>query len=315
MHRKSLLKKQKFFTLKLLVAIASCCFFSSCGNLLPDLQRDNLLDIKNEKNALQCSKSIVVYDTYGDMAANSGETVFMEIYLKNNSKKIAHFITGKFSTESPYVSNLMPKMEINFWSGKGLNFIDPGKEAYGAYKDAANNAIYSMKFDLSPNTPESAEILFNIDIKDIYDHHWNSYFIVKVKKVNTDVHFYNYQVVYDNNHDGIINKGETVYLKTFLINSGQVTTKKIQAVISSTNPFITNLTPDTVSYLTMNLSNVALYGMQVFGYFNSAPNDSVYSVKFDVSGNAPSGSEILFRIDIKDIFNNTRTDTFKIVVH
>ena len=86
-------------------------------------------------------------------------------------------------------------------------------------------------------------------------------------------------IVDDDNGDGIINKDETVYLKVFIKNNGSSDAKDVKATISTTNSYISQLSPTTeVDYTSAFFSTDIASGDDKFGNAGTAPNFYNYTV-------------------------------------
>lgn len=288
---------------------------SACEKLPADLKRSNPLDNNNPANAIQISKYTIVYDGNGDKAASKGETIYMEVFFHNYSKEIAHFVTAVFSSESPYIQNIVPQSIVNIWSGYQNNFIDPGGEGYGVYKNTPFNANYSFKFDINPNTPSGIEIPIKVDIKDLLGNSYSNIIKIKITEMQSKIQFHHYKIVYDSNNNGIVESGETIYVRSILNNVGKAKTKGILATVSSPSASVVALAPIVaVNYLNSVFSNISNPDSLLFGYYDNAPNDSIYSFRLNISSNTAHASRLPFNIQMLDIFNNLSTDTFSIYV-
>jgi hypothetical protein len=123
------------------------------------------------------------------------------------------------------------------------------------------------------------------------------------------IKFDSYYVVSDNNADGIINKGETVYLKVYLINNGSSTANSVKATFSINSSYVSQLSPSTqVTY-----GDIAA-GSTQYGNTGYAPNYEYYTIKFTVSNTTPANTQIPISINITDANGNTWTSSFNVTV-
>jgi len=121
----------------------------------------------------------------------------------------------------------------------------------------------------------------------------------------------NNSVVYDNNSDGIINKGETVYLKVFLINNGTSTANAVKATYTISSSYISQLSP-TSQILYGDLSA----GNSQYGQFSLTPDYSTYyTIKFTVSNTTPTNTQIPININIADESLNSWSNSFNVTVY
>ncbi|MCM1168503.1 MAG: hypothetical protein NC324_01050 [Bacteroides sp.] len=166
--------------------VAMGLVFSSCEKL--DLKRDNPLDQYNNPgnstggNPIDMVDSIgaeIGYDSYkvrsdgnGDGFINRGESVKIDVRLKNNGTVTAKGVKAVFSTTSEYVSDFSPRTALfygdikayeSIWSG---GFTSSAKEAFG--------------FVVSKEVPAGAEIPIKIEMEDAYGNTWKSEFVLNV---------------------------------------------------------------------------------------------------------------------------------------
>jgi len=128
--------------------------------------------------------------------------------------------------------------------------------------------------------------------------------------------FSRYEVVFDSNGDGIINKNESVKLRIFLKNIGNKDAKKVKATISCQNSYITNLSPTTeIPFNSRSLTADDYIPAQEerYGYSGSYPVD--YTIAFDIPYGAYTGASPTFNINIKDDDSNEWTASFTITIY
>ena len=126
--------------------------------------------------------------------------------------------------------------------------------------------------------------------------------------------FSRYQIVADNNKDGVINPGETAYLQVYLKNTGSSQVNSVKASISTTNSNVSSLTPTSqVTYGTLT-SGSEDYGDYASYYDGNNGNSVYYTVRFTVSNTTPSGTEIPLYLSIKDAEGNSWNDSCNITV-
>ena len=112
------------------------------------------------------------------------------------------------------------------------------------------------------------------------------------------IKFSDYVVDYDDNHDRIINKGETIYIIVNLKNAGEKNADGVKASFSTTSPYI--------SFISLPVS---IY------YGEISANSKKYSyLKFTVANDVPINTKITFDITIEDGSNHSWKDSFSISV-
>jgi len=104
----------------ILLAIMAVSVFTACDKYeFLNLKRDNPLDGKNNANmqngvAIKFDSYYVYSDNNGDKIVNKGETVKLNIALKNTGTSNATAVKATFSTTSQYVSGFSPTSAINY---------------------------------------------------------------------------------------------------------------------------------------------------------------------------------------------------------
>ncbi|MDR1170620.1 MAG: hypothetical protein LBK97_07290 [Prevotellaceae bacterium] len=128
------------------------------------------------------------------------------------------------------------------------------------------------------------------------------------------VGYYSHTVVVDNNDDGIINNGETVYLLVDLKNSGSKAAMWVEATFSTTSSYASDFAPTTqvdYSNILAGSTQDSFYG--VYGYVPT-PAHGKYTIKFTVSNTTPDKAKIPIDISIVDGNGNTWSSSFDVTV-
>jgi len=121
---------------------------------------------------------------------------------------------------------------------------------------------------------------------------------------------YNAQAIYDGyggygtgNGDRIVNKGETIYIKVQLKNTGSSDANGVTATLSTTDSYVTiNQSYKTDSYGTITGSNGTDW------------NDYTNGFQFTVSATTPIPRTVTFSLAITDTYGNTWSSNFNISV-
>jgi len=289
-----------------ILGLLICIILSSCGKIIPDLPRDNPLDGKNDTSmvdgvSIKYSSYSIVGDDNNDGIANKGETVFINVNLINNGTSAANAVKATFSTDNSNVSLLSPTGQISYGD------ISAGSSASGS-SGYATSGTYTIKFKISSSTPNNTQIPININIIDESGNMWTSSFSITVEGTGSQLAFSSYSIVGDNNNDGIVNKGETVYLKVNIANNGSSTANAVNAIFSTTSSNVSLLSPTgQISY-----GNISA-GSSAFGSSGYATS-GVYTIKFKVSSTTPNNTQIPFTINITDGSGNIWTSNFNVMV-
>jgi Ca2+-binding EF-hand superfamily protein len=285
------------------------------------LPRDNPLDNKhpwdpNDKAVLTFSKYKLVYDDNHDGTINQNETIYLKVYLKNNSNSIVKHVKAGISTTSSFVSGLLPTAMVIYNSGIGPGDISPNGEKYGNYDMTPDYDYYTVKFKVAKNTPAGTRIILQMHITDEQDNEWEDSFSVYVSATGALLNYSKHVVVYDDNHDGIINQNETVYLKVYLKNKGTSKANNVKAGISTSSSFVSGLLPTTKVVYNSGIGpgDISPNGEQ-YGNYDMTPDYDYYTVKFKVAQNTPAGTEITLHMHITDEQGNEWEDSFTVTVN
>lgn len=264
---------------------------------------------------LNFSRYVVTYENNDDGLISQNETAYLRVYIINNGSAKANEVKATISTQNVYVSNLYPIGELSYNSGFGNSDISPDEEEFGNTGYAPNYQDYTIKFDVDGNAPDGEEIIFNMLIKDNAGNQWQDTFTVEVKQTGAILNYSKHEVVYDNNHDGIISQNEEVYLKIFVKNNGSSRANDVKANISSANANVLDITPvGAVDYNSGSGSDYIDPGYEKYGKYGYSPGYDVYSLSFKVAENTPAGEELVFDMHITDEEGNEWEDSFSALV-
>jgi len=123
---------------------------------------------------------------------------------------------------------------------------------------------------------------------------------------------------YSGNGDQVLNYGESIYLDVKLKNSGTAATNGINAVLSTTDSYVTvNVSKPskyTYSHSTITGGSSKWLGgysseFDYYGYYD------FYYYRITVSSSCPSGHVIPFTLTMTDSYGNSYTDTFNLTVN
>ena len=267
-----------------------------------NLKRNNPLDGKNNANmqdgvALKFDSYNVYSDNNNDGIINKGETVRLNVSIRNTGVSAAKGVKATFSTTSQYVSGFSPTSAINY-----------GDIAAGAtvWKGYSQYYDYAMQFTVSNTTPTNTNIPISITITDENGNTWTSSFNVMVESTGANITYSSYYVYSDNNGDHIVNKGETVKLNVSLQNIGSSAAKGVKATFSTTSQYVSGFSPTSA----INYGDIEAGATIWKGY--SQYYD--YAIQFTVSNSTPTNTQIPISIRIVDESNNIWLCSFNVVV-
>ncbi|NDP22269.1 MAG: hypothetical protein GZ091_14485 [Paludibacter sp.] len=291
---------------KIFLFIIAIVCLTSCEELnkvdFLNLKRDNPLDGKSNENmqngvAIKYDSYYVYSDNNNDDIINKGETVKLNISLKNTGKSDASSVKATFSTTSQYLSGFTPTSQISYGNISAGSTVWKGDSQY---------YDYAIQFTVSNTTPANTNIPITINIIDGNGNSWTESFNIVVGSIGANI-IYNSQYVYsDNNNDDLVNKGETVKLNIGLQNTGSSTANGVKATFSTTSQYVSGFTPTSqISYGNISAGSTVWKG-------NSQYYD--YAIQFTVSNTTPANTNIPISISIVDESGNTWTANFNVTV-
>jgi DNA-directed RNA polymerase subunit E'/Rpb7 len=253
----------------------------------------------------------VYSDNNGDKIINKGETIRLQISLKNTGTSAANSVKTTFSTTSSYVSGFSPTIQISYGD------ISSNEVIWADYRSSnspyASSVSYTVEFTVSNSTPNNTQIPISISMIDESNNTWTSSFSVTVSATSAQISYNSYSIYSDNNSDGVINKGEKIQLKISLKNTGTSAANSVKATFSTTSSYVSGFSPTTqISY-----GNISSNGVIWADYrsSNSSYASSIsYTVEFTVSNSTPNNTQIPINISMVDESNNTWTSSFNVTV-
>ncbi|NOQ26671.1 MAG: hypothetical protein GQ564_15030 [Bacteroidales bacterium] len=245
----------------------------------------NIIYLKNE----------IYSDDNNDNYITKGETVGLEVYLKNTGTSTALSVSAEITTSSSYATVLSSYSDVSYGD------MTANSEVAGQY----SYYDYSLQFKVSDSAPVNTSITFTINISDEFGNTWVDNFSVTVQEINSTIVYLKNEVFSDDNSNDLINSGETIGLDVYLKNTGTSTALSVSAEFTTSSSYATVLSSySDVSYGDM-AANSEVAGQ--YSYYD-------YSLQFKVSDIAPVGTNIPFTVNISDEFGNAWTDNFSITV-
>ena len=249
---------------------------------------------KNTANLIYSSSS-VYWDSNSDKIINKGESITMDLVIKNVGASATQGVKVSVSSNSPYVSSIRNNAALG-------GYIDVG---FGSITTNTESSHNGLTFNISANTPNGTLIEFEIKMIDFYGNIWNDTFTILVQGLGANMVYSKHSVINDGNNDGYINKGEGVGLDLSIKNIGVSTVKDVDVTVTSLSPYVSNIT-----------YSKALGGFFKvdFGDLSSNQEVSNNGLFFIVSSSAPNGAVINFSVLMEDQYGNSWTDNFSITV-
>ena len=283
----------------ILLAIVAVSVFSACDKYeFLNLERDNPLDGKNNANmqngvAMKYDSYYIYSDNNGDKIVNKGETVKLNIGLKNTGQAMPRS-KGYFLQQVNTFRGSRPLRKLIRYYFGWLNWL----ERLFAILDLP----FNLRFKFFSYKHEHALI----SITDGNGNSWKESFNVIVESTGASVTYGNYYVYSDNNGDKTVNKGETVKLNVSLQNTGSSTVKGVKATFYTSSEYVSGFTPTSqISYGNISAGSTVWKGYSQY---------SDYAIQLTVSSSTPINTQIPISISIVDESNNTWSSSFSLTV-
>jgi hypothetical protein len=120
------------------------------------------------------SNYTVYSDNNSDQKINKGETVKLNISLKNTGSSKVNKVKGTISTSSSYISGLLPSTATSFYQYGAYDYIESGSTG------TVSSSSQYLSFTVSNSTPSGTVIMFYIVSTDESNNIWNSNFSITV---------------------------------------------------------------------------------------------------------------------------------------
>ena len=267
-----------------------------------------------------------------DGKANPHESHYLDIRVKNNTNSTINISSVKLSTTSGYVTIDNGTAVIgNLNTGYYNTLTYAPFYTNGTYSEPP--LLYSsylskaFRFTIAGSCPPGTQLPFTVTFTDSWGNTWTDTLTIPVVAtganivINTPVTGnFSIKEAANGNDDGKANPHETHYLDIRVKNSGTSNALELQAVLSTTNAYV------TIDNGTANIGNL------IAGYYNTltyAPfyTNGTYSespllyssylskaFKFTIAGNCPTGTQITFTVTFTDSWDNVWIDTLTIPV-
>ena len=267
------------------------------------------------------ASAIHEYTGNGDQVLNFGESVYVDIKLKNNGGSDAQGVNAVLSTTDSYVTVNVSKPSgytyshstITGGSSKWLGGYSSEFDYYGYYD------FYYYRITVSSSCPSGHVIPFTLTMTDSYGNSYTDTFTLTVNSTGANIEYDTCAIhEYSGNGDQVLNYGESIYLDVKLKNSGTAATNGINAVLSTTDSYVTvNVSKPsgyTYSHSTITGGSSKWLGgysseFDYYGYYD------FYYYRITVSSSCPSGHVIPFTLTMTDSYGNSYTDTFNLTVN
>ncbi len=260
----------------------------------------------------------------GDNEASPGETLYMDILLKNISEAEIKNFKISISSKSNYVNILQNAVSWNSIE-KGLTVSTTGEEKLfsGAYTTTA------FKFSVAENCPDGETLPFELSFYDT-NTSWTEEksFIVKKTNVNIKLFYdsnkkcYMFKEISEETKDSLANPDETLFLDIAFANTGSSNAVNATATLSTTSPYVSILNTTynignilQHSWNTLTASGTLLDSETIEGSDITFFKNEKEPFKIHISKDCPDGETLPFTFKITDEKGNSWTDYFSIPVN
>lgn len=252
-----------------------------------------------------------------DLGVNPGETINLDIRVRNTGSTAALGLITKLSSESPYISftdNICAYGKISGGYYKTSN-TSSNSTGYSSESSATFSVVSypGYVFKISEATPPNTVIPIIITTTDNQMNTWTDVYNVTVVEPSMELQFVSYALSdkitsgFLNDGDGIIEPGEKIYLDFCIKNSGTSQSKANTITCESLSPYITfntnsrsygKINPGRYQSYTQYSSSSSTYGWEL----NSiSMNPGSYSACiFTVTSDTPVNTEIPLTVKMKD---------------
>jgi len=242
------------------------------------LDESNLSDSKVLLLSTDGSNYLVV-DDYEVLAGDDdiieyGETVYLTVHVKSLGQEPINGVNMTIDSEDEFIT-----------ISDGNEYL--GNFAAGQTKTFTNAFV----FDVSYEVPDDHTIDLATTIEDSSGDSWSGH--IYLDAYSAELNFAGVEV--DDDDNGILDPGETANLVVSVLNSGGATATNIEAVLSSTDPFVT---------LNFNTATIE----ELNGYFSA---DAVFNIT--VSEDVPTGYGINFEVDITADYGISGYGSFTVI--
>jgi len=233
------------------------------------------------------------YSGNGDNVINRGEKIYLRPVIRNSGTSRTDGVYAYLTTTSQYVTfSYTPQSSYQM----GYGTINAGATG-------TTSSSYGL-VTFADNTPPGTVITFTLNINDTYGNTWTSNFNVTVEATGANLGYDSLNwTQYSGNGDNVINRGEKIYLRPVIRNSGTSGTDGIYAYLTTTSQYVTfSYTPQSSYQM----------GYGTIGAGATGTTSSSYGLVTFADNAYIEGTLILFTLNINDAYGNAWADSFTI---
>lgn len=254
---------------------------------------------------VKASSARIVSDSYyifsddnDDNIVNKGETIKLNVSLKNIGESTANYVKATFSCNSAAIFNFSREENAAYGS------ITPNSSSWYRYSKIGSYVIaFTIRKDVATNTV----IPITAEVSDENGNTWTSTFDVAVKPTAANIVYANHYVLSEYHYnEGTVRRGDLVKINVALKNNGTSRANDVEATFETNSPYALNFSSTPAAY------NAIYAGSTVWK--ESYPKTYKSALQFTIANYAPVGTKIPIRIRISDGNGNQWTDSFDIIV-
>ncbi len=259
-----------------------------------------------------------------DDIVTAGESLYLDVKMKNSTNSTLSGISLNLSTSSSYVNLVRNSYKLDeMKAGYYYSLTDYASNESSCY--LMYSSYYSsraFKFSVSNTCPVGTELPFTVTFTDSSGYTWTDSFSVKVNSTQAKINLVSntkYAIKDSENvNNNYVTPGKTVFLDIKANNSGKSTALGVVVTLSSSSDYVNlirktyNIGDMTAGYyysLTDHSSGESSCFLMYSSYYSSQ------AFKFSVSDTCPVGTKLPFTVTFTDSSGNTWNDSLSIPVN
>lgn len=247
----------------------------------------------------------LVSEQNSDGKLNSGEYGYLQIKVKNTGSANSIETTGKLTVNNSNVLISYNNQDTQFYFGN----VNIGEERCGYSSHVHGSSACTTdnrnpKITIPSSVPNGTNLLFTLTLENKLQNTYTRQFNFIVGSTNTSINS-NYELISDTSGDGIINPGESFYLKFILNNESIHHANNVYLSFSEIGTNYLTLT-HTKAYFNELEGKTSKCGTNIFSTYDSGKcnlNFTYYNM-FSISSETPIGTNISLLGTLKDKYEN-----------
>ena len=260
-----------------------------------------------------------------DNLATPGESLYLDVKMKNSTNSTLSGVSLKLSTSSSYVNIIRDSYLLgDMKSGYYYSLTD-----YSSYNESScylmssNYSDRTFKFSIASNCPSGALLPFTVTFTDASGYTWSDSFNITVYTSQANIALvsgtkYSVKEYENGNNNNLVNPGESLYLDIKAENKGKSTALGVTVNLLTNSNYVTLIRN---SYNLGDMKTGYYYSLTDYSSYNESScylmssNYSTKAFQFTVSNACPAGTNLPFTVSFADSSGNIWTDTLSIPVN